>query len=227
MDIKTIYKESFEVVRKNFILIVPTISVAFILTILALILIGINIPKMHEAGDAEAMTGIRVGAFIIGILGFFLQAFSHGMTIAMASDVHNKKPVSLKRSFNTAMSKIEALTIAGLLVGLLFSIGMMLLFIPGLAVAYLFMFTFVIIITEDAGATEAMKKSFVFVKANLSQTFILFASLGVTAIVITFINSLFSYLPFLGQLLTMVLMGGYFAFLAVTLFKSFMVLKEE
>lgn len=227
MDLRAILKESFLVVRHNFTLIVPTIGVSFVMTLLALLLLGVNMATVEDPSAVTTTTSVKVSAFIIAILGFLLQAFSQGMTVAMASDAINKGSSSLKTAFSTAVSRIEALSVAGLLIGLLFAIGVMLFLIPGLIVAFIFMFTFVIVITEDIGAVEAMKKSYMVVRANLKESILLFLSLAGAAIAANIINRLFLYIPLLGQLATLVLMGGFFAFLSVSLLRSYTVLQTD
>ncbi len=234
MNIGNIYKESLHIIRQHFIIVVPPIVVSIILAIVTLVILKGSIFTTGEVPDmktpAETLPSVRdfMGiAFIIGIISFLLQALSHGMILSMANEAIEKGTCSLQKGFQAVLLKLNHLMIAAAMIGILFVIGMMLFFFPAFIVSFIFMFTFVIIISEDIGALDAMKKSYRLVKENLSQSFILFVALVGTGFLITIINMVFGLIPVLGQIINVVLMGIFLSFVAIALLRSYRELQKE
>jgi len=230
MNMGAIYKESLDIMRKHLIILIPSIVVSIIILIVTLVIIQNSIlltalsPGMKNLPSMRSLMGI---AFIIGIISFLFQALSQGMILSMADEVIEKGTCSLKKGFHTVLLKLNNLMIAGAMIGILFVMGMILFFFPAFIVSFIFMFTFVIIISEDIGPLDAMKKSYRFVKGNLSQSFILFVTLVGTGFLITIMSMVFGLIPFLGQIINVLLMGAFLSFLAITLLKSYREMEKE
>ncbi len=234
MSTVNIFKDSLNIIKNNIIIIFPPIIVTLLAAIIAGLLIGGNMPTIEtmspEAVKPEAappqIKEMMGALFLTSILSFFLHVFSQGMIISMAIDVLEKGSCSLQRGFSATLSKLNGLMISALIILILIVIGMMLLFLPALIVSFVFMFTFAIVMSEETGAINALKKSFNTVKENLGQTLVLFISLLVIGFFIIIINTMFSRIPFLGQIISSLLMGGFMSFLAVSVLMAYKELKS-
>lgn len=229
MNIGVIFKESFDLVRRNIVIIVPPIGVSVFTTLLTLLFIGAGVFKLSgmDAGmnTVPGAGGMMVYGFFFGIISMILQGLSQGMTIAMADEAMREGRCSLQYGYRRAMERVGALFVASVIFSILVSVGMMLFFIPGLIVTYIFMFTFVIIMTENRDGIEALKGSFSTVRTNLSQTFILFAALAGVGVLLSIISMFFRAIPLFGQMIVAVIMGGFFAFVSTSVLKAYRVLK--
>lgn len=230
MDIVGIFKESLEISKKNYIIFVPTVAVALVMAVLTLIMVGAGILSigltgggMHSPGAMMPMLGAMMGGlFIVAIVGTILGLISHGMTVGMAKEAIESGTTSLSSGFSMAMSRFPQLVVGSVLVGLLVFIGFMLLFIPGLIATFFLMFTFVSIIVDNAGAVEAMKKSYETVKTNLNDSIVLFIGMIAIGVVFAVANAVLNVIPVLGQLLGMALMGAVGGYISVVLVKVYM-----
>jgi hypothetical protein len=229
MDITGIFKNGIEVSKKNYIIFVPTIAVMLIMFVLSLSLIGGGIATMglmgggmrSPAGMMSAFGAMMAGAFLISIIGIILGLFAHGMTIGMAKEAIDTGSTSLGSGINIAISRFVPLLIAAIVVGIIVTIGLLLLIIPGLIAAFLLMFTFAAIIVDNIGAIEAMKKSFEIVKSHLSDAIILFIALIVVGVIFTIANMILNVIPLLGQLLGMILMGIFAGYISVVIVMAY------
>jgi len=222
MEVGKLFKESFFIVKDNTMIVFPPILASFLTNLLLILVLG----SMASAGVQQKKLSISV-ILIVTLISFGIQSLSHAITVVMAQQALSEKRCSLKYGFNEAMKKIGPVFSAGLLIGILFTIGMMLFVIPGLAVLYVFMFTFVVIILKNLHTLEAMKKSYQIIKANITDTLFLFLSLLGTSLVMGIVGRIFLKVPLFGQIINALLMGGLFAFLAVVLVKSFKSLESS
>ncbi|GBE01293.1 hypothetical protein BMS3Bbin06_01585 [bacterium BMS3Bbin06] len=224
MNLGNIFKESVDIVRKNLMIILPPIIVSVIITALMLVMVGGAVIKTGTTSSMPSAGGVALYSFIIGMIGFVLQAFAQGVTIAMAVELIEKGKGSLRGGMDTALSKVASLIATGFIYGLLVTLGMALFFIPGLIVAYIFMFSFVIIILSDAGAIGALRGSFNTVKGNFGPSLALFASLLGMGLLVGIVNTALGRIPLIGHAIGMVLMGGFLAFISVSMVKGYMIL---
>jgi uncharacterized membrane protein len=98
---------------------------------------------------------------------------------------------------------------------------MMLLVIPGIIAAVLFMFTFVIIIADNIPAVDAMKKSFELVKSNLGDLVILFIAMIGIGLVISIVNMMLRIIPVVGPLAGSLLMGVLWGYMTIVIVKVY------
>ncbi len=233
MNIGNIIKDSISVVKNNLIIIIPPILVSLFITIFVLIIGGgiasmdVITPGTEVSGKSTQVEGIMGIIFFIGMISFLLQIFSHGMMISMADEVMEKSSCSLSKGFKSTLAKLNNLMIAAIIIGILMVIGIMLFVIPALVVSYVFMYSFVLIILEDINAINALKKSYILVRENLSQTFILFIALAGTGFLIAIINMIVGQIPIIGQIAGVVFMSTYLSFFSVVLLKAYRELQRE
>ena len=83
------------------------------------------------------------------------------------------------------------------------------------------MFTFVIIITDNIPAVDAMKKSFELVKSNLGDLVILFIAVIGIGIVISIVNMMFRVIPVFGPLAGSLLMGIFWGYSTIVIVKVY------
>jgi hypothetical protein len=181
-----------------------------------------------SGADVETfpLTGnIMKYALLLSIVSFTLQTLSQGIVIAMTEELIKGGNCSLRRGFEKALSRFANLISAGLIIGILFTFGLSLFILPGLIVAYIFMYTFVIIMVEESWAVDALRKSYSLIRTNLSQTLILFFALAGLGLLISIINVALRSIPLFGHFVTVILIGGCLSFIAVVLYKSYMKFK--
>jgi len=234
MDLVGIFRESVEVSKKNYIIFVPTVAVALIMAVLTLIMIGAGILSMGLTGGGMPSPGAMMpmlgamlgGLFIVAVFGAILGLIAHGMTVGMAKEAIESGTTSLNSGLSIAMSRFAQLVVASILVVVVVFIGFMLLFIPGLIATFFLMFTFVSVIVDNAGAVEAMKKSYETVKANLNDCIVLFIGMIALGVVVAIANTILNVIPVLGQLLGMAIMGAFGGYISVVVVKVYMELTK-
>lgn len=230
MDIAGTFKESIEVAKKSPLIFVPTVAVGLVMAVLSMAIIGGAMTTagmmggMGSSAGAMGAVGAAMGlAALLSIVGMVAGLIAHGMTVAMAQEAIATGTTTLNTGISVVTSRLVQLVVAAVLVGLAVAIGMMLLVIPGIIAAILFMFTFVIIIADNITAVDAMKKSFELVKSNLGDLVILFIAMIGIGIVISIVNMIFRVIPVVGPLAGSLLMGilwGYMTIVIVKVYKG-------
>ncbi len=220
MEVGRLFKESILVVKDNTIIVFPPILASFLTNVLLIVTMG----SMISAGMEQKKLSVTL-LLVVTLISFGIQSLSHAITVVMASQVLRENRCSLKYGFTESMKRFGSIFSAGVLLGILFTIGMMLFVIPGLAVLYIFMFTFVAIILKSLHTLEAMKASYQVVRANITDTLFLYLSLLGTSLLVGIVGRIFLKIPLLGQIINALLIGALFAFVAVVLVKSFRLLE--
>jgi len=235
MDIARIFREGYDLCRRNTALFVPPIAALVIAMVLTLLVVGGGMHSMEGAGGgmsspetmATSFSGPMGGALLIGILGSIIGIFAHGVTVAMALEAVVSGRTSVKTGLDAAKARMAPLLLASVFAGLLVMTGLMLLVIPGIAAAFFLMFTFVIIMTGNAGAVDAMKESFRLVKARPGDSLILFAALFASGIIFGLANMVLNMIPVLGQLAGIVLMGVFSGYVSVVMVLAYRKMTEQ
>jgi hypothetical protein len=216
MDIVGIFKEGVEVSKKNYIIFIPTVAVAVVMGLLMLVLVGAGLMSAGLGAGMRRPEAIipLVGAMILGLV-------AHGMTVAMAKEALETGSTSFQSGMSIALGRIGHLLIASVLVGIIVSIGFMLLFVPGLIASFLLMFTFVSVIVDNAGPVEAMKKSYATVKANLNDSVVFYIAMIAVAVVFFIANIILGVIPILGQIAGIALMGVFGGYASVVIVRVY------
>jgi hypothetical protein len=228
MDIVGIFKEGVEVSKKNYIIFIPTVAVAVVMGLLMLVLVGAGLMSaglgagMRRPEAIIPLVGAMIGGFfIVIIVGMILGLVAHGMTVAMAKEALETGSTSFQSGMSIALGRIGHLLIASVLVGIIVSIGFMLLFVPGLIASFLLMFTFVSVIVDNAGPVEAMKKSYATVKANLNDSVVFYIAMIAVAVVFFIANIILGVIPILGQIAGIALMGVFGGYASVVIVRVY------
>jgi len=110
-------------------------------------------------------------------------------------------------------AKMEPLVLTSLLAGIIVAFGYVLFLIPGVILSFAFWFVAQTVMIDGKSGTEALKASYRFVEANLSDALIVvLASLAIGAVLptIPFIGALLSLLslPYIYGLATLLYLDG-------------------
>jgi hypothetical protein len=236
MDIVAIFKEGIEVSKKNYIIFFPTVAVAVAMAVLALIVVGTGVVSvglmgrggMRSPGALMSLLGAMAGGFfVLGVAGTILGLVAHGMTVGMAKEALETGTTSLNSGFSIAVSRLGQLFVASVLVGIIVFIGLLLLFVPGLIASFFLMFTFVSVIVDNAGAVEAMKKSYATVRANMNDSVVFFIAMIAVGVVFAITNMVLGVIPVLGQLIGLALMGVFGGYASVVIVRVYMEMEKS
>ncbi len=229
MTTRAMLREATTVARENVMIFVPTIAASIVFGVLSLI--------AHPApGAATAPYGPGMGggmtdgaliarslgvASVLFVLGAILSLLAHAMTLAMVKQSLDGSKPTLVSGFQEAKERIVALAIAAVVTGVLIGVGMMLLLLPGLILAFLLMFTFTAVIASRLSAFAALKKSFSLATGEFGEsavTFLIIVALGVVFAALSLIVNL---VPILGAVLSMVLGGVYTGYISILLLMTY------
>ena len=226
MSIITILKESLEIVKKNPILFVPMLALTVIVALLSLIFLGSMVPfmgGMQQGGTVtsqQAMTAAGAalgGIFITLILSSILGLVAHGMTVAMADEAVQSQSTSLKGGLNKVKERLLPIILAAVLVGLIVSVGFMLLVLPGIIAMFLLMFTFMAVMLDNENAFRAIGKSTRTVTGHFGAVFVLFLVLIALGLLVAIIDAIVGMIPILGVVLSIIFSAAYSSFITVFL----------
>ncbi|RMG72764.1 MAG: hypothetical protein D6710_04330, partial [Nitrospirae bacterium] len=185
MKINELVKEAFAVLKKNTILIAPSIIATLITSILGVSLTGMRFNE-HMYGRF----------MLVGLVGFILHALSVCIILSMAMDSLGGSQPLFSRALKKSLSRFFDILIATLIISLLAALGAMFFIIPSLLVFCVFMFTYVAIMEEGLSALDALKESYRTVRANLSATVTLFIILLGIALSVQLIEIFFAMFRF-------------------------------
>jgi len=108
---------------------------------------------------------------IFAIINWAITTISNGIAVKCSSDMLNEKSPSLRTGLNSALSSILPLLAAGLIVGVLTVLGMILLIIPGIIAAVMFSLTVQVIMLEQLGVFTSLRRSRELVAGRWAKTF--------------------------------------------------------
>lgn len=143
-----------------------------IVVIAAVIQIVVNLifSGSRDSGtDLSAVFGIWaiIGAVVSAIVGYLVNA---ALIRGALHEVDGNKP-SIGSFFQFA--NVAAIVLASVIVGILVFVGLVLLVIPGIALAFLTWWTLQFVIDRNEDALTAIKSSFRAISSNAGQLFVL------------------------------------------------------
>lgn len=224
MNIVALLQDSFRRLKANPIILVPMLASTVVIALLSLILVGSLVPKFGpmqsqvviDANEAIGMAGMALGRLIaILIVGSIVSLLTHGMTVMMADDALHDRPVKLGTAWEQTKPRLIPLVIASVVVGLLVSIGLMILVLPGVVVAFFLMFTFAALMVNQLAPFNAIGNSFKTVKGNFGSTFVFFLVMIALGVLVGVINFVLGLIPVLGPILSVIVGSAYASFLSV------------
>ena len=224
MSIVGLLKTSFTRFRENPVMLVPILAIGVVVALVSLILIGTMVPSILpsqsdatlSADEAMNVAGMAMGRIItLAVIGSILGLLGHGMTVLMANDALTGQPVRLADAWNRATARIVPLILASLLVGIIVTIGFVLLILPGIVLAFFLMFTFVALMLDESNPLQAIGRSFGVVKDNFASVFVFFLVLIALAVLVGVVNTVIGLIPILGQILAVIIGSVYASFVSV------------
>ncbi|TVQ40531.1 MAG: hypothetical protein EA384_03090 [Spirochaetaceae bacterium] len=226
MKIGNLLQEGVTIGKKNVTVFAPVLASSVVIWLLMLITVGgagafmlggSQSPEAVAVGAATAFGGMT----LVAIVGAILTMLAHGMTVVMVGKALDGQQVDLKSAWNKTIERIVPLLLASVIVGVLFGIGMMLIVLPGLVVAFFLMFTFVSVMVDENGAFESLSKSFNLVKSRLGDCVIFFLLLVAIGFVFGVVNVILGLIPVLGQILGMVVSAVYTGYISILLVMAY------
>jgi hypothetical protein len=178
MTLTDIFKRAFDIYKNNLIMMVPSIIpiawmfVGMVFLFAGLLSAGVLFEGHQTAGMIAGGFGIL--SFVVFILGFIVLIIaSEGILIQMVWDATLGRSVDLSLGWKEVSSKMGSLVLASIIGGVLILIGLVLFVIPGLILSILFYFMAQAVVIDNARPTEALSKSYRFVRANLGDTIVI------------------------------------------------------
>ncbi len=189
-----IFSMAFEIYRNNPSMIIPAL-IPVVAIILGFVIfagfIGIIALFFREGIVAlSAMGGFLL--YIVILIGLFFLA--QGVTIEMVREAYLGNKADLSQSWAISKSKMGPLILSSFLAGIIIALGYMLFIIPGIFLSFAFYFVAQVVMIDGKSGSSALRESYEFVKANLSDAVIVILSSLVLATVLHMI-------PFIGALL--------------------------
>ncbi|MBF0316729.1 MAG: hypothetical protein HQL04_01015 [Nitrospirae bacterium] len=185
---------------------------------------------LSDAKTSEAMFLLLKdnlgGLFVVSVVSYFLQAIAHGVTIVMVREAIFGRSMSADRALLFTLSRLDALLFVSIVAGLLMFFGIFMFLIPSILVGYFFMFTFVIILNEDISATDAIRRSFQMVKANVFNSLMLFVHLIMLTITVTIVTMAFGGLGKAGVVMSTLVTGTYMSFVAASIMRLYIEIRR-
>jgi hypothetical protein len=199
---------AFEIYRNN-----PTMILPSLIPVVALILgfvifagfIGFTALFFRDGFVALSAMGGFLLFIIISIALFFM---AQGVTIEMVREAYLGNKADLSESWNVSKSKMGPLILSSLLAGIIIALGYMLFIIPGIILSFAFYFVAQVVMIEGKSGSLALRESYGFVRANLTDAAIITLSSLVISIVLHMI-------PFIGALLGLLSLPYIFALATV------------
>lgn len=154
------------------------------------------------------ISGAAIAASVIAIIGSIILGIylSIAMTLTQLRSVKGKK-TSFGEVINDAHPYFWRFIGLAILSALIVIVGLVFLVIPGLIASFFLMFSTLILINENTGVIEALKKSYNLVKENWKVV--------LSLIIVMFAIQLPSYVPVIGTAITTVLSIMYFCLPAI------------
>ena len=229
--IKELLVDATNLTKKNYMLFIPTIAASLVVGIIGAIVGAVGAARATDyaritAEAAEAGTwapeslvpavGVAFGATaILGVVGAIITLLGHGMTIAMAGEVVETGSTSLKTGWQKTKPRIVSLVIGSIVVGALVGIGFVFLILPGLVIAFLLMFTFVVMMTENLGVAPSIQKSIKTALRRPLDTIVFALAVIAIGFIAAIVNVILGLIPLLGALLVLIVNGVYAGFVSV------------
>ena len=194
-DVVEALRSSFDILVKNPKILIPQFVSSLIFTLIS----GLSFSYLlNNSGNLFLLIPLST---LLLLAGFIVSTIVSGMYPLLVRDVLNGVSPDLAAAINTAFRKVFSLIAASILVSIIVAIGLMLFIVPGLIFLTWFFYTIPALMLEDKGALEAMAASRSFARDKKLNTLILIILLGIPA----FIGSLFSLLPYIGQIISFII----------------------
>jgi hypothetical protein len=191
-----LFTRAFEIYRDNPVMIVPSLIPIAALVLGMVIFAGyVGLIAVFGEGGFVALS-VLAGLFLFLILMIVLFLLAEGVTIEMIREASSGSKADLSYAWQVTKEKMEPLVLSSLLAGIIVAFGYVLFFIPGLILSFAFYFVAQTVMIDGKSGVEALKASYRFVEANLSDALIVvLVSMAIGAVLPT--------IPFIGALVSL------------------------
>lgn len=231
MSISKVFKESLAVARGNPLIFIPMLAASIFSALVGLIFVGSAVPMLQNMSadqiannPEQALAGAGAaagGMFLFSIISGFVGLITHSMTVGMADIAFQGEKASLKNGWERIISRIVPVIIASILMGIFVGLGLILLVLPGIILAFFLMFTLIAVVVSDLGAFQAIGRSFKTVGKNFGATFVTFLVIIGLAIITGLLNFIISLIPVLGIVLSMIVFAVFTGFVTIFLVRVY------
>jgi len=182
-DLGEIFSEALEIYRHNPILIVPSLVPVSALVLGMLIFVGyLGLMAIFADGGFLALSFLA-SLLLFAVLMVVLIFLAEGASIEMISQASMGDTADLSTAWTSTRNNLEPLVLTSILAGIMIALGYALFFIPGLILSFAFYFITQVVMIDGRSGLEALKASYRFVEANLSDCLIVvLASLAISAV---------------------------------------------
>ncbi len=187
--------DAFSFCTTNYIVFIPFIAAAILTSLISIAILGSAFAGWPRPGRAPPQYGLGglgfIGSAIIlyAFLVFLIYTILEGWTVALVSQGLQGRPIDLSLGLSEALGKIVPLVIAGIVVSVAVTIGLILCVIPGIILFVLLALTTQAIMIDDHDAIEALSVSFNIGKNNFFTIFIALLIPGIAYFIVAFIFS--------------------------------------
>ena len=157
----------------------------------SLVLIVVQLLFQFSASLVPNIWLVWAGRFIVGLIGFM----AYCMVVDMTNDYINGQPVDLNKSLNLVIGRLAELIVIAIIAVLC---SLTILLIP------LALFIRTIAIVEETDTEQTIAKSVDFVRYNLGEVLVFVIVVILVTVILTFG---FSFIPFIGAYLGVILNG--------------------
>ena len=182
-DLGEIFSEALEIYRHNPILIVPSLVPVSALVLGMLIFVGyLGLMAIFADGGFLALSFLA-SLLLFAVLMVVLIFLAEGASIEMIRQASMGDTADLSTAWTSTRNNLEPLLLTSILAGIMIALGYALFFIPGLILSFAFYFITQVVMIDGRSGLEALKASYRFVEANLSDCLIVvLASLAISAV---------------------------------------------
>jgi hypothetical protein len=179
LSLGEILDRSFSLYRANFLLFAGIVAIPHLLTLIfQLSQIAINkAPTTAQTLSrwGSGLTATTIVFIVIGVIVWFAVAlYSNGATVYAVSDLYLGRPTTIVASYKRMRGHALNLFAVGLLQGLAFIAGFILLVIPSIWVACRLSVSVPAALLEDLGPSEALSRSFALTEDKAWRPFAIF-----------------------------------------------------
>ena len=182
-DLGDIFSEALEIYRHNPILIVPSLIPLSALVLGMLIFAGyLGLMAIFADGGFLALSFLAA-LLLFAVLMAVLIFLAEGASIEMIRQASMGDAADLSTAWKSTRNNLKPLVLTSILAGIMIALGYALFFIPGLILSFVFYFITQVVMIDRKSGLEALKSSYRFVEANLSDCLIVvLASLAISAV---------------------------------------------
>ncbi len=168
IEIGRILSRGFEILRQNLLLFA---GIAFVVALLPMMIVT-GVAALFLGGIGPAINNSSLASFT-GFASSMLYWLAQSVIIYLSIRYFYGDLVSRKEAFSKVMSVFPRVIGASILVVLAFMLGLVLLVIPGIIIYIMFSVVVPVILNEDAGVMQGLRRSRELTKGSRWSIFLL------------------------------------------------------